>query len=342
MDEGYRETDMMIASLERKLKKEYNAALKNAKKEFAEFLEQFRKDDEQWREEVKSGEKTRSQYKAWRRTQMITNARWNAMVKRLANDCTKTNQIAFKMINGEVPGAYILNFNYGTYDIEFRTKLDTAFTLYNMDAVKVLQEEGTLVLPEAKVNIPKDQRWNRQKINSVTTQAVLQGQTIDEIAGTMAVVFGMNLSSAIRNARTAIGSASTQGRYECYVRAYEMGIDLVKRWDAVLDMRTRSSHRALDGEIVSIYEKFSNGLRFPRDPYGDPSEVYNCRCELGNVIKGVEYGKRQRNDKLGSMTYEEWKRSKPRYERGRNVDNRQSGQQQGSDEGNTGRDRPRS
>ena len=39
------------------------------------------------------------------------------------------------------------------------------------------------------------------------------------------------------------------------------------------------NHVALEGETVSINEKFSNGLRYPRDPEENrPEEIINCRC----------------------------------------------------------------
>lgn len=41
------------------------------------------------------------------------------------------------------------------------------------------------------------------------------------------------------------------------------------------------NHVAMDGETVGIDERFSNGLRFPRDPEDDrPEELINCRCYL--------------------------------------------------------------
>lgn len=56
------------------------------------------------------------------------------------------------------------------------------------------------------------------------------------------------------------------------------GADLLKKWDASLDGRTRDSHRQVDGEIKELDEKFSNGLMFPGDPNGGAAEVVNCRC----------------------------------------------------------------
>lgn len=41
------------------------------------------------------------------------------------------------------------------------------------------------------------------------------------------------------------------------------------------------NHVSMDGETVGINERFSNGLRFPRDPEDDrPEEVINCRCYI--------------------------------------------------------------
>lgn len=63
------------------------------------------------------------------------------------------------------------------------------------------------------------------------------------------------------------------------------GADIVKQWDAVLDGRTRDSHRRVDGEIRELDEKFSNGLMFPGDPSGSAAEVINCRCTSNTRAK---------------------------------------------------------
>ena len=57
---------------------------------------------------------------------------------------------------------------------------------------------------------------------------------------------------------------------------------------ATLDNRTRHSHATLDGEVVDNDKKFSNGCRFPGDPNGPPTEIYNCRCTLVSAIDGID------------------------------------------------------
>lgn len=51
------------------------------------------------------------------------------------------------------------------------------------------------------------------------------------------------------------------------------------------DDHVRESHENVDGQIVEIGETFENGLRYPGDPAGDPSETINCVLP-GTFISG--------------------------------------------------------
>lgn len=64
----------------------------------------------------------------------------------------------------------------------------------------------------------------------------------------------------------------------------------------------RDSHAHLDGVQVEYNEKFPNGLMYPADPQGQPSEVYNCRCTLIADVLGMR-GKRTNNT---VESYEKW------------------------------------
>jgi hypothetical protein len=59
--------------------------------------------------------------------------------------------------------------------------------------------------------------------------------------------------------------------------------EMEKQWIAIEDKRTRASHShaGVDGQRISLYEPFSNGLMFPGDPEGPPEETCNCRCTMG-------------------------------------------------------------
>lgn len=73
------------------------------------------------------------------------------------------------------------------------------------------------------------------------------------------------------------------------------------------DKRTRDSHAQLNGVRVAVKEKFPNGLLYPGDPEGSPSEVYNCRCKLVSYFPGSS-----RDRGLGNTveTYEKWLKQK--------------------------------
>lgn len=54
-----------------------------------------------------------------------------------------------------------------------------------------------------------------------------------------------------------------------------------KTWHAIMDRRTRDTHRDINGTAIPIDEYFMVGdsmMLFPRDPSGAPEEIVNCRC----------------------------------------------------------------
>ena len=121
----------------------------------------------------------------------------------------------------------------------------------------------------------------------------MQGESIPDISKRLTHVTEMNLTSAIRNARTATTSAENRGRMDSYHRAQDMGVQIVKVWMATNDERTREEHLELDGQEREIDEPFENSIgkiMYPGDPDADPANVYNCRCTL--VTRVVGFGRR--------------------------------------------------
>ena len=94
-----------------------------------------------------------------------------------------------------------------------------------------------------------------------------------------------------------------------FLLAEDVGFEPKKEWLATLDMRTRSSHRELDGEQVANDDTFSNGCEYPGDPNcEDYGEIANCRCTMVAVVEGVDQSNAARWSRLpDGMTYDEWK-----------------------------------
>lgn len=309
-DKAHEQTDKELKRLERQITKEYSQAAKEVEKKLTDYLEKFAKKDAEMQKKVASGQMSAEEYGKWRVGQMAMGERWKEMQKTLTEDLVNADKIAAGMINDSLPSVYALNYNYGTYEVEHGAEINTSFSLYDHSTVENLMKKDPKIIPKAKVDIPKDELWNRRKLTSAITQGILQGESIPKIANRLSSVANMDRNAAIRNARTYTTAAENKGRVDSYKRADDMGIQLEKMWMATLDGRTRVSHRHLDGEIVPIDEEFSNGCEFPGDPDGDPEEIYNCRCTLVAQIKDYKYRDERNDSKLGDMTYEEWKHAK--------------------------------
>ena len=312
-DYGHEFADKELKKLESKLTKEYKQAAKEVEKKMKDFLSKFEEKDKKMLVKVQSGEMSAKEYAEWRKGQIMTGKRWEDMRDTLAQDLVNVDKIAAGMINDSLPNAYAENMNFGTYEVESGVNIDTAFTLYDKNTVKNLMKKDPQIIPQARIDIPKDELWNRRKLTSAVMQGILQGESIPKIAKRLRSVADMDRNAAIRNARTYTTAAENKGRVDSYERAKGMGIPVKQMWMATLDDRTRVEHRHLDGQVRAVGEYFETDgykILYPGDPRAAGEMIYNCRCTL--VADLPKYGKDlERNEsKLGDMTYEEWKHAK--------------------------------
>ena len=288
-------TEKSLAQLERKLKKEYRKAYEGMKARYDEYIngsdemdgsqvihhqslaERLAKEEEAY----KQGKYTDAEWKAYVQTHIQRGERYEAMADELANRMTNANLVAEAYINDKTPGIYSLNANYQAYEIG-KGLQGISFTMYDEQTVKnlILGNGNFTEFRTVKINPVRDYEWNSKQINSALTSAILQGKTIDKLADSFMAVMKRNRSSAIRNARTAVTSAQNGGRITSLRQAKAQGIEVRKQWLSAHDGRVRDSHAMLNGQIRDIEDEFDNGLMYPGDSNGIPSEVYNCRCTL--------------------------------------------------------------
>lgn len=309
MDKMQLQTDKDLEELEKRLKREYRKAQKEVSEKADAFFASFQQQDEAMRLRLLKGDITNAEYENWRRNQMMLNQRYTELEKRLAAEYTQTNVRAANMINDSLYDTFANNYNYQIYLAERDGKIATSFALFDRDAVRIAVAETPDIMKTAQVNIPKNLRWNEQKIASALAQGILQGDSINHISDRLQAVTNMNRSSAVRSARTLTTGAENGGRYQCSKRLENKGVEQEKQWMSTLDERTRDTHRAIDQETVPLDAKFSNGLRYPGDPRGDGSEVYNCRCRYVTQFKRFPSTFHRSTDAL-EESYEEWKRGR--------------------------------
>lgn len=317
IDEGHAETERLIADMTRKVKLEYQEAFTTIEDRLNEFLAEFAVEEKEMKQKLKDGKITQKKYKKWREEQLMTRRHWEAMRDTIAADIHNANEIARSIVQGYLPEAYAINMNYGTYLVEHGLRVETNFTLYDRSTVEYLLRTDPKLIPNynSKLSELKDIAYQKRRMQSIITQAVLTGESIPRIAKHIADDLKIsNEASTIKYARTAMTGAQNAGRQDSYTRAERMGIELDRAWVAALDNRTRHEHRLLDGQTVGINEPFTvNGdeIMFPGDPDAPGYLVWNCRCTTIPQLKGFARDLTDlsiRNTrKLGDMTYNEWK-----------------------------------
>ena len=120
----------------------------------------------------------------------------------------------------------------------------------------------------------------KTSVRQEISRGIAQSLSYQEISRNIKNTTKVDYNKSLRIAKTEGHRIQCESAYNVQIRAKEKGADIVKQWDSTLDSRTRESHQKLDGEVVGVDEKFSNGLLYPGDSNGVASEVVNCRCAL--------------------------------------------------------------
>ena len=118
----------------------------------------------------------------------------------------------------------------------------------------------------------------KKRVANNISRGIATADSYANIARNIANGTKISINRTMTIARTEGGRIRNSAAYQAALEAKEKGADIVLQWDSSLDGKVRESHRRVDGEIVELGEKFSNGLLYPCDPAGSAAEVINCRC----------------------------------------------------------------
>ena len=298
-DIAHTKTDQKLEQMERHLSAIYSKAQKETGKAWKKYLDESGKEiadlQKAYDDAKKSGDdalikKTGYQLGRAKKERTLQDKRFKDLTAQLAADVSHVNETALAYVNGELPGVYALNYN-ALEDTVSGDLGGYSFTLTDANTVKSLAESDKNLLPYKEIDGRLDVRWNVKKINAEVLQGILQGESMDKIAGRFSKVMEMNRVSAIRNARTTVTGAENKGRQDSYEKATSDGIQLEREWISTNDGRTRHSHRLLDGQTAPVDKPFQSELgpiRFPGDPEAAPANVYNCRCTMAAKVIGFK------------------------------------------------------
>lgn len=316
----------MLREMERKIRKEYAQAVADVQAKMDEHFRLFTEKDRARLRQLRNGKITFTEYRNWRAGQMATGRQWMRMRRVLAKDLQNAKRISKNIIDGYRPEIYAFAANYTGYEIEQQLGFDTSFALYNTHSVERVLRENPQILPPPGDNSRMQRmlargeavRWTEGQIQSVTMQAILQGESTLNLArricNTMKV---KDEKAAMRYARTAVNGAENAGKLDSLYYAQDLGVKVEKQWFATLDDRTRKAHRELDGMTVPLDEPFINSvgeIMFPGDTDADADNYWNCRCTMTGSVKGFERDYKnlatRNTDHLKQSSYDAWREGK--------------------------------
>lgn len=124
------------------------------------------------------------------------------------------------------------------------------------------------------------------ELNQIITKGYTDGKGINVVASMLTQRFDqLSTWEAKRIARTEIHNSHNQGVMRIYD---EVGVEYTQ-WIAADDDRTRESHAEINGEIIRLGDKYSNGLEYPGDTSGPIEEWINCRCSNAPFVMPYGY-----------------------------------------------------
>ena len=305
--------------MEKRIDAFYNQKGEELSKEFLDYLNGIKAEDEAMAEELDEDELAE-----WRMARIMLDSEYQNIQGKMAKEIASSNMEIRNIIRISLPLIYALNYNFSTYDIEKKAKVDTGYKLKSTESVQKEWNVNKKIMPDPvpqkekdmKEFLEKSEKWNNKQINSVVMQGVKKGSSIPNIAKEIEKVTGMEKNRSITLARTIVTGVENSAIEGSIQRAYDLGIEVEREWLATLDDRTRHEHRLLDGQIRAVGEPFKVEkieIMFPGDTSAPPFMIYNCRCRLIPKVEGIGPNlsdKAQRKNKLGNMTYDEWKIAK--------------------------------
>lgn len=284
MDKGHVYADKILAEITDRMQPIFDEVGKKSIEKIRKHLKKFEKEIKEHEQMVDDGDMTEREFEQWMISRTTTGREWNSVRNEVSEDYHKATVKAMATAGAGLLMVYRYNKNFMGESIEKQVKkyLNKSISIPRRKKPR----RPNYILPKSP-DPKKNRAWHRKKVESVIRKGMKKGHSVDKIAKNLHQVTNMDRVSSYRAVRTGVTSAENEARIDAMYEAEELGIKYDKIWMAVLDARTRTSHRVLNGERIPVDEYFSNGLFRPADPDGEPAEVYNCRCTLGGSPEGV-------------------------------------------------------
>lgn len=125
-------------------------------------------------------------------------------------------------------------------------------------------------------------------IRSEVSRGISQNYSYQQMATLIKRASGNTYKNSIRIARTEGHRINNEATYNAQMKAKSKGAQIMKQWDATLDMKTRPEHQYLDNQLVEVDKPFKdsegNEAMYPGG-FGIARLDINCRCTMKQRAK---------------------------------------------------------
>lgn len=310
--------DKKTEELRRQIEKIYRQAAREVRKKLEDFNRAHKIIADKMRQDVAAGKITEQDYKDWLRNQVYTGDRWKAKLDEITKVYQNADKKAREMVGETDKTVFAEAANWQAYRTEIDVNGAVSFDLYDRKTVNRLIKDNPKMLPEWKIDEPKDYVWNEKRVQNAVTQGIIQGESVYDIGKRLTIdLAASNANKMDMFARTAVTGAQNAGRVERMEEAdKKYGLKTKKQWISAHDNRVRDTHIELDGTSVDYNDSFvlqdGRTIRFPGDPMAEPDLVYNCRCSLLYIpVGGVQGDYDIEHHRLPQYeAYNKWKEAK--------------------------------
>ena len=125
-------------------------------------------------------------------------------------------------------------------------------------------------------------------IRSEVSRGISQNYSYQQMATLIKRASGNTYKNSVRIARTEGHRINNEATYNAQMKAKSKGAQIMKQWDATLDMKTRPEHQYLDNQLVEVDKPFKdsegNEAMYPGG-FGIARLDINCRCTMKQRAK---------------------------------------------------------
>ena len=215
MDFVTRYTDNAEKELAKLIGQVFGQAAREVKIKLDRFMQQHAEKAARMQEKLKAGEITQAQYESWMRGQMFQGRQWEQCLHDVTFAYVGADYEARQLVSTKDREVFVEAANYTAYDIEQGTQGAVSFNIYDEHTVARLLKDDPKMLPEWKIDQPKDYIWNEKRVQNAITQGIIQGESIPEISQRLSSGLASgNASKMMLFARTAMTGAQNAGRVE--------------------------------------------------------------------------------------------------------------------------------